>query len=120
MATPKEIEQGSGVGSQLWRMLSSLGIEHKPECSCLLLAEVMNDLGPRGCRKNRVKLLGLMRKNQERFGWATYLRVGVKALSLSWVYTLNPLDPLPGLLDRAIKLARIAEQQCQKSHGLTV
>ena len=111
----QEVVNGTGVGSQLWHLLSRLGIQHDPDCSCLLLADIMNGLGPEGCRERSDNLLKLMRKNQAKYGWSTYFKAGANAVLLGWVFKLNPLDPLPGLLNKAIDLA---EQQCQ-SHGAT-
>jgi hypothetical protein len=107
----QEVMNGHGVGSQLWRILQSLGVDHNSSCSCLLLADVMNELGPKGCVREREKLLDLMRKNQKKYGWYHHFKAGVNAILLGWAFQLNPLDPLPGLLDRAISLAE--EQLCQ-------
>lgn len=103
--TYREVINGTGVGSQLWSLLSRLGIQHTADCSCVLLAEAMNSLGPQGCREQYNKLLGLMKKNQKKYGWSTYLRAGANAVLLGWIFKLNPLDPLPGLLNKAIELA---------------
>jgi len=97
--------EGTGPGSQLWHIFGRLGIEHRPDCSCLLLADIMNDLGPQGCRERRDDLLRLMRKNQKKYGWHTFLKAGVKALTTGMVFKVNPTDPLPGLLDLAIRKA---------------
>lgn len=101
----QSVINGAGPGSQLWHLLSRLGIQHTPDCSCLLLAETMNDLGPQGCRDQKDKLLKLMRKNQKKYGWSAYLKAGANMVILGWIFKLNPLDPLPGLLDKAIELA---------------
>jgi len=77
----------------------------------------MNELGPQGCKDNRDKLLKLMRKNQKKYGWYDYLKAGTNMIVLGWIFKLNPLDPLPNLLDEAIRLAEQA--QCQSS-GNTV
>ena len=105
----KEVQNGSGPGSQLWHLFEKLGIQHRPDCSCLLLADIMNGLGSEGCREQRDNLLKLMRKNQKKYGWADYLRAGTNMVMLGWMFKLNPLDPLSGLLDKAIALAE--EQQ---------
>lgn len=103
---------GDGPGSQLWRIFSRLGMEHRPDCSCLILADTMNELGPQGCRENRAKLLKLMYKNQKKYGWYSYIKAGINATVLGWAFKLNPLDPIPGLLDKAIALAE-EQQRCQ-------
>jgi len=99
---------GHGVGSQLWKLLGSLGIEHKTTCTCLSLAERMNALGPSGCREKSAELLEQMRKNQEQYDWTTWLKAGTLAVVTGLAFRLNPLDPLPGLLDEAIRLAELA------------
>jgi hypothetical protein len=106
-----EVVNGTGVGSQLWRLFTRLGIQHSPDCSCLLLAEIMNDLGPQGCKEQRDNLLKLMRKNQKKYGWYTYFKAGVNMTLLGWIFKFNPLDPLPDLLSKAIGLAEITECQ---------
>lgn len=106
----QEILNSKGVGSQLWSIFSRLGIEHKPDCPCLLLADVMNTLGIEGCEENKDKILKLLRKNQKRYGWYDYIKAGAKSVILGWVFKINPRDPLPGLLDMAITLAKEQEQ----------
>jgi hypothetical protein len=101
----KQVVEGSGVGSQLWNLLSSLGVEHTSDCPCILLADIMNTLGPDGCRKNRDKILRLLRKNQESYGWKTHFKAAYRAVVSGLAFKLNPLDPLSGLLDSAIELA---------------
>lgn len=98
----KEICESDGVGSRLWRLLESLGIQHSPDCSCVLLAATMNDLGPEGCRFHHERLLKLMRKNKKKYGWKIHFKAGLKALTSGLVFKLNPFDPLPGLLHQAI------------------
>lgn len=100
--------RSKGPGSELSNLLGSLGIKPKANCSCNLLISTMDSLGPAGCRQNKEKLLGLMRENQDKYGWGTYLRAGFNAVRTGWVFKLNPLDPLPQLFDEAI---RLAEQQ---------
>ena len=113
-----EIINGNGVGSHLWRLFSRLGIHHKPDCPCLLLADIMNGLGPQGCRERREDLLRLMRKNQKKYGWHDYLKTGARVMGLAItnrsdpiavevvkVFRKHPTNPLPGLLDLAINLS---------------
>ncbi len=94
-----------GPGTELSKLLSTFGIKPKANCSCNLLISTMDSLGPAGCRQNKEKLLGLMRKNQDKYGWGSYLRAGFNAIKTGWVFKLNPLDPLPQLFDEAIRRA---------------
>ena len=103
MTELEQVISGSGVGSNLWRLLEQLGIKHDPECSCILLALLMNELGPEGCRQNAPHLLKLMRKNQKRFGWGTRIRAASRIVSNGMVFSINPLAPLKSLLGIAIK-----------------
>ena len=100
-----EVLASDGPGSQLWKIFSSLGIKHKADCSCLLLADIMNDLGPSGCREQREQLLKLMKKNKKKYGWSEFVTAGVKSLTTGMIFKVNPADPLPGLLDLAISRA---------------
>ena len=106
----KEVIDGKGPGSQLWRLFERLDIQHHPDCSCLLLADIMNDLGAEGCREQKTILLKLMRKNQKKYGWHDALKAAKNVIVLGWLFKINPLDPLSSLLDEAIKLSEIKEQ----------
>ena len=112
----EEVLSGTGPGSQLWHLFSRLGIQHTAECSCVLLADIMNGLGPQGCKENRAKLLKLMYKNKKKYGWHDTLTAAKNIIVRGWLFKINPLDPLSSLLDEAIKLSEQAE--CQ-SHGNT-
>jgi len=112
----EEVLKGTGPGSQLWRLFSRLGIQHTADCSCVLLADIMNSLGPQGCREQRDKLLKLMRKNKKKYGWDDTLKAAKNVIVLGWLFKINPLDPLSSLLDEAIKLAEQAE--CQSSGSM--
>jgi hypothetical protein len=100
-----EIIAGRGVGSHLWKLLSGLGIEHKPTCSCLSLARRMNDLGPEGCRADRDTLAAEMRTNAGNYGWGEAGAAAVRAVTTGLAWRLNPLDVYGSLLDEAIRLA---------------
>ena len=104
-ARPPRPRKSKGPGTELSRLLSSLGIKPRADCSCNLLIKTMDSLGPEGCRQNKEKLLKLMQKNQDKYGWGSYLRAGFNAVRTGWVFKLNPLNPLPGLFDEAIRLA---------------
>ena len=109
----EDVLNGTGPGSQLWHLFSRLGIQHTAECSCVLLADIMNSLGPQGCREQRAKLLKLMYKNKKRYGWHDTLKAAKNLIVLGWLFKINPMDPLSSLLDEAIKLSEQVE--CQSS-----
>lgn len=104
-ARPSKQRKSRGPGTELSKLLSTFGIKPRADCSCNLLINTMDSLGPAGCRQNKEKLLKLMRKNQDKYGWGSYLKAGFNAVRTGWVFKLNPLDPLPQLFDEAVRLA---------------
>lgn len=118
MTLLQDIQRENGPGSQLWKLLKKLGIRDNPNCSCMMVATLMNELGPEGCRTNRDRLLFLIKKNQESYGWSSYFKAGTLAIFKGQFY-INPFDPVSSLFDKAVRLAE-EQQQCQKSHGLAV
>lgn len=105
------IEQGHGVGSTLWRLLASLGIQHTTTCSCLTLAEEMNRLGPDGCRRERSRLVASMRRNARVYGWGAVTVAATRAVASGLAWRLNPLDPYGSLLDEAIRRVETASEK---------
>lgn len=107
------VESGTGVGSHLWRLLSSLAIRHNPRCDCLGLAEQMNRLGPAGCRRERPRLVAAMRQNAQSYGWTTVATAAATAVGNAVTAVLDgrrpwlpdPLDPYGSCLDEAVRRA---------------
>jgi hypothetical protein len=97
------IEQGTAPGSQLWRLLAELGIQHKPTCTCLHLAETMNQWGPAGCRLARPEIIAQMRTNAKEYGWLDVARAAAKAVSTGIAWKLDLTDVYGSLLDEAIR-----------------
>lgn len=102
------IEAGTGPGSQLWKLLSSLGVTHTSDCSCVSLAEYMNAVGPARCQQESGILINRIKANQELYGWSTWLKAGALAVVTGLAFSLNPLDPIPGLFAEALKRAEQA------------
>lgn len=101
----KGIINGSGVGSQLWKLLEGLGIEHKPSCPCLEWAERMNLWGPVGCRLSRKEIIGHMKSSSKNYGWGDLTKAVVKAIATGLALRLSVTDPYGSLLDEAIRRA---------------
>jgi hypothetical protein len=99
----QQIVDGTGAGSQLWRLLSDLGVEHKEDCPCVLLAYIMNLLGPDGCEEQRAKILSVLKKNKKKYGWNDHIRAALSVVCQGLVFQLNPLDPLSSLFDLAVQ-----------------
>lgn len=101
---------GQGPGSELWRLLVSLGIRHKPSCDCLGLAERMNAWGPVGCRLARQEIVEQLRRNSQAYGWGDVAGAAIKAVATGLAWRLSPIDPYGSLLDESIRRAVIAEK----------
>lgn len=99
---------GIGVGSQLWRLLSSLGIEHREDCECLTWAERMNAWGPEGCREARQEIATHMRDSAKSYGWGAKLGAAAMAVATGLAWRVNLSDPYGSILDEAINLAELA------------
>lgn len=113
-STPKDdsvrldlVRHGYGPGSQLWRLLEELGIEHQSDCQCLSHAEQMNAWGLSGCREHRDEIVAWMRQGQDRFGWQPKLMAAARAVATGLAFRLNPFDLFPDILDEAIRRAEV-------------
>ena len=102
------IESGTGPGSELWRLLESLGIQHTATCKCLSLAERMNDWGPVGCRAARADIVDQMRINAQQYGWAAVAKAATAALVSGLAWRLDPTDVYGSLVDESIRRAQAA------------
>lgn len=101
----QEIKTGDGPGSQLHRLLGTLGIHPGTNCACLSLAKRMNDLGVPGCREHRQEIVDNIRTRQDQYGWATRFKAAAAAVMTGVAWRLNPLDPIGSLVDEAIRRA---------------
>ncbi len=99
---------GFGPGTELKKILESLGIEPGPTCDCRARADQMDAWGVSGCRANRDTIIGWMREGQGRWGWKDKLSAAAKAVQIGLAFKLNPLDPFPSLVDEAIRRAEEA------------
>lgn len=89
-----------GPGTRIMELFKSMGVEEKPGCDCRGKANQMNHWGVAGCRAHYHEIIGFFKDGQGRWGWTEKLAAGVKAAMMGIV--LNPLDPFPQLLDRAL------------------
>lgn len=99
------IRIGYGVGSELWRLLESLGIQHTPTCGCLGFAEQMNAWGVAGCRLARAEIVEHMRTRAPAYGWATFMHAAGRALLTGLAWRIDLTDPYGSLVDEAIRRA---------------
>jgi len=86
-------------------LLKSLGITTTAGCSCNSKAAQMDAWGVAGCREHRAEIIGWIRDGQTQWGLSSLVIGAVKALTTGLALSLNPLDPIPGLVDEAIRRA---------------
>jgi len=99
----KQILQGDGVGSQLWKILESIQISHRSTCPCMEWAERMNAWGPKGCQLARREIVEHMKASAKNYGWGDIAKAASKAVASGLAWKLSPLDPFGSLLDEAIR-----------------
>lgn len=112
-ATPIEIPKGGailpqyvdGPGTELKEIITSLGVEKKQNCGCDGLLNEMNMHGVAGCRKNFWRLVGTLKDNAEGYGWGSFMQAGFWAVWTGLAWSVNPLDPFPGMITEAIRRA---------------
>lgn len=99
---------GTGPGSQLWRLLKSLGVRHTPTCPCLGFAERMNAWGVAGCRLARAEIVEHMRTHAQAYGWGTFVQAAGRAVLTGLAWRIDLTDPYGSLVDEAIRRAEAA------------
>jgi hypothetical protein len=101
----------------LKRILDSLGIQAPENCGCRATMRAMDDLGVEGCRDQFDLIVAKIRENAEKWGWgklsglAKLPAAGLKAILSGLAFRVNPLDPIPGVVEQAI-LAAEADPKC--------
>lgn len=111
-STTESQEQKSpaaGVGTEFMLLLQSLGVKPTPNCPCTKVRKKMDRLGIAGCIENRDELIAKLKKNAQGFGIAVKLKAGWFATLSGLAFSLNPLDPIPGLFDEAVRRAQAKE-----------
>lgn len=88
-----------GPGTELKKILDSLGIEPKNNCQCAARQQEMDNRGIEGCRQTREEILGWLREGYDQATLTQKLRGGANALVRGLPTTLE------GLLDLATELA---------------
>jgi len=108
--------KGYGPGTELKKMLDAIGIEAPPNCSCTATMRAMDEAGVEGCKKQADEIIAKIRENAEKWGWgklsglAKMPRAGLRAVMSGLAFKVNPIDPFPGLVAEAIRLAEEDEK----------
>ncbi len=98
----------SGPGTELKKLLESLGLTPVAGCGCESRVATMNQWGVPGCESRRPEIESWLRAEAAKLGWGQTLLVAAraaKAVTTGIAPFLNPVDPAPGLLTEALRRA---------------
>lgn len=97
----ERVERSSGPGTELKKLLTSLGI---PACmGCGSRAETMDGWGVEGCESHREEILGWLRDGFKAASWTVKVEAAGKAVATGFAFSVNPFDVPGSLLDEAIR-----------------
>jgi hypothetical protein len=94
LAAQSKPRAGRGPGTELVKLLASIGITGDAGCDCKTRMRQMDAWGPAGCREHRAEIVGWLEEGAARWGWAAML--AAKVAPLGW------------LIDEAIRRAELA------------
>ncbi len=105
---PKE-----GPGAELSRLLASLGINSLPGCGCEHRIIQMNIWGVLGCREpeHYAEIIQWLREASANLPISLHTLAAIKSLATSLPFRVNWLDPIPGIIDEAVRRAEIEENR---------
>ncbi|GIW60111.1 MAG: hypothetical protein KatS3mg087_1177 [Patescibacteria group bacterium] len=97
-----------GPGTELKKILSSIGINPTESCDCNAKARQMDIWGVEGCEENFDTIVQWLREGKDRWGWTSKISAGLKLLFKDPILALklDPADPFPGLVRAAIDRAK--------------
>ncbi len=99
---------GKGPGTEALKITATLNI---PSCSvCKAWSEWMDRIGPDGCEQpdNFTKIVERFRQQYNRMGLAKKGEAVVRAAFTSLPFKVDWADPIPGVIQEAIRRARNA------------
>jgi len=101
----------NGPGRKLEEIFAELGIPYREGCGCRLFARQMDVWGVDGCRTRFDAIVTRLRKSAGRYSFRDRLTAGRRALRSGFVFSLNLLDPFPGLVAEAIRRSEAEQLQ---------
>lgn len=96
---------GYGPGTELMKLMNSLGIKKKAGCGCAAKAEEMDRWGVAGCRQRREEIAGWLRENAKERGWMEKAKAAALATAQGIAFRLDLSDLYGSLVDLAIQRA---------------
>lgn len=111
----QRVENFVSVGTNLKSLIDSLRIEQPDGCDCEGMREQMDEMGLEWCRRHRAEIIEAVRQNAKEVRWLSKIAAAGPALWSGLAFNVNPLDPVPGLVDEAIRITEAqAEPACPK------
>lgn len=98
-----------GPGTELTKLLASLGVKGNVGCQCPKKAAQMNGWGIAGCKERRDEIAGWLRENAQERSWLEKAKATLRAVALGIAFELDMSDLFGSLVDLAIKRAEEAE-----------
>lgn len=103
---------GEGPGSCLILLFATVGVTSC--CDCRDKAKQMNEWGAKECRARREEIVGWLREKAAITSMEDWFCAAVLAVKSGIAFRLNWLDPLPSLVDEAIRRSEAKHVHCQR------
>ena len=98
---------GFGPGTELFKLLQSIGIQKNPTCDCNAQIIKMDAWGVAGCKANQRQLADFIETNAANWGWDAFLQAAFKSVWNGLAFKINPLDRFHSLVGLAIEKAAL-------------
>lgn len=96
----------SGYGTELHKLLDSLGIQPSKSCNCAEMIRRMNAWGGGGCLDHLEEIVAHLRTAYKETSWTDRRRAELAALTTGLAWEIDWRDPLPSLVRLAVERAR--------------
>jgi hypothetical protein len=124
--------KGYGPGTELKAILTSVGINPGPNCSCRGRMITMDEWGVEGCEQNFDTIVGWLVEGASSWGWDSFItkkaeegqphqlsltekmQIGWRSLTTGIAFKVNPMNPYPGIVSEAIH--REKSKGCNKAN----
>jgi hypothetical protein len=103
-------EHDEGPGLELEFLLAQLGVPPR-DCDCASHAHQMNHWGVAGCRAHRAEIVGWLKSEQVKRGWALTAKAAALSVLTGTALALDPRDLIGSLVDLAIARAEAKTKQ---------
>lgn len=106
----QQVVTTGGPGKEMELLLKELDIHPKVGCPCHEMARQMNVWGVEGCRKHFDYLVEYFRTHIKDYSWVERFKAAAMAVKTRLVLELDLLNPVPSLINMAIRRAETKEK----------